>query len=51
MLSLLVLTRYENSRRDRVFGVVDESTLERVEEEVSMNDRTDGENSVFRYMM
>lgn len=51
MLSLLALTRYENSRRDRVFGVVDQSTIDAVEEDVSITDQTDRENSVFRYMM
>jgi hypothetical protein len=51
MLSLMVVIRYENSRRDKVFGVVDQSTLDVVEEEASTTDRTDGENSVFRYMM
>lgn len=51
MLCLLVLIRYENNRRDRVFGVVDPSTIDAVEEEVSITDRTDGENTVFRYMM
>lgn len=51
MLCLIVVIRYENSRRDKVFGVVDQSTLDVVEEEVSTTDRTDGENSAFRYMM
>jgi hypothetical protein len=51
MLCLMVIIRYENSRRDKVFGVVNQSTLDVVEEEVSTTDRTDRENSVFRYMM
>ena len=51
MLCLIVVIRYENSRRDRVFGVVDESILHVVKEELSTTDRTNGENSVFRYMM
>lgn len=51
MLCLIGVIRYENDRRDKVFGVVDQSTLTVVEEEVSTIDRTDGENSVFRYMM
>lgn len=51
MLSLIVVIRYENSRRDKVFGAVDQSTLNAAEEEVSTSDQTDGENKVFRYMM
>ena len=51
MLTLLVILRYENKRRDKSFGEVDQSTLASLEEDVIASDRTDIENKSFRYMM
>ncbi|KIL83619.1 hypothetical protein FAVG1_13170 [Fusarium avenaceum] len=51
MVVLFFITRYENNRRDKLYGVVDQAILSVVEEEVCNTDRTDGKNSAFRYMM
>lgn len=51
MLTLFMIMRYENNRRDKAFGAVDQTTLAEVEEEVIATDRTDVENKAFRYMM
>lgn len=51
MLTLFVFMRYENKRRDKAYGAIDQSTLAAVEEEVIVTDRTDVENKAFRYML
>ncbi|KIV93536.1 hypothetical protein PV10_04746 [Exophiala mesophila] len=51
MLTLLVILRHGNKRRDKSFGVVDQSTLARLEEDVIATNRADIEKKSFRYMI
>lgn len=45
-----VLVRFENSRRDRVHGLVELELNEEAQEHALTNDLTDGENPRFRYV-
>jgi hypothetical protein len=51
MMVLIVLVRFENSRRDRVHGFTEDAVTNEHEGHVLENDLTDGNNPNFRYVM
>ncbi len=51
MSALILTVRFENARRDGIYGAIHETASDLSNETVVENDLTDGENTRFRYII